>query len=74
MQRIKVLGSGRKHRVGKHRIIAALRNAGSPEVRADGSRIYLGRDTSGRLLEVGVVDADNGDLIVFHALPKEWKR
>jgi hypothetical protein len=74
MQRIRVTQSGRKHRVGKHRIVAAMRHCGIPVIRDDASLIYVGRDTSGRLLEVGAREADNGDLIVFHALPKEWVR
>ncbi|HEY1839928.1 MAG TPA: hypothetical protein VGG53_06815, partial [Mycobacterium sp.] len=63
-----------KHRVSKHRIVAAMRHCGIPVVRNDKSVIYEGRDTSGRLLEVGAIEVDNGDLIVFHALPKEWTR
>jgi hypothetical protein len=74
MQRIRVAKSGRKHRVVKHRIVAAMRHCGVPVIRDDESMIYEGRDTSGRLLEVGAYEADNGDLIVFHVLPKEWVR
>jgi hypothetical protein len=35
---------------------------------------YEGRDTSGRLTGVVAVEADNGDLIITHAMPKEWTR
>lgn len=45
-----------------------------PLVQENGSLYYLGRDTAGRLTEVVAVEADNGDLIITHAMPKEWKR
>lgn len=74
MQRIRLTQRARKHRVSKHRIVAAMRNAGMPVIQNDGSLYYLGRDTSGRLTEVVAVEADNGDFIIIHAMPKEWKR
>jgi hypothetical protein len=74
MQRIRLTRNARKHRVSKHRIVAVMRHSGVPIVQEDGSLYYLGRDTTGRLTEVVVVEADNGDLIVTHAMPKEWKR
>lgn len=74
MQRIRLTRNARKHRVSKHRIVAAMRHAGVPVVQENGSLYYLGRDTSGRLTEVVAVEADNGDFIITHAMPKEWKR
>lgn len=74
MQRIRITRNARKHRVSKHRIVAAMRHSGVPVVQADGSLYYKGRDTSGRLTEVVAVEADNGDLIITHAMPKEWTR
>lgn len=74
MQRIRLTRNARKHRVSKHRIVAAMRHSGVPIVQDDDSLYYLGRDTTGRLTEVVAVEADNGDLIITHAMPKEWKR
>lgn len=74
VQRIRITRNARKHRVSKHRIVAAMRHSGIPVVQEDGSLYYQGRDTSGRLTEVVAVEADNGDLIITHAMPKEWKR
>lgn len=60
--------------MSKHRIVAAMRHCGVPVIQGDGSLYYQGRDTSGRLTEVVAVEADDGDLIITHAMPKEWKR
>ncbi len=51
-----------------------MRHCGVPVIQEDGSLYYQGRDTSGRLTEVVAVEADDGDLIITHAMPKEWKR
>ena len=74
MQRLRKTQSARKHRVGTHRIVAAMRHAQTFELQEDGVVIYTGRDTSGRLLEVGAYENDDLSLTIFHALPKEWKR
>ncbi|MBV8930816.1 MAG: hypothetical protein JO152_16975 [Mycobacteriaceae bacterium] len=74
MQRIRITKNARKHRVSKHRIVAAMRHSGVPVIQEDDSLYYTGRDTSGRLTEVVAIEADNGDLIIIHAMPKEWKR
>ncbi|WP_052636623.1 hypothetical protein [Mycobacterium tuberculosis] len=74
VQRVRVTRNARKHRVSKHRIVAAMRHCGVPVLQEDGSLYYQGRDTSGRLTEVVAVEADDGDLIITHAMPKEWKR
>lgn len=63
-----------RHRVSKHRIVAVMRHCGAPIVQEDDSLYCMGRDTSGRLTEVVRGRADNGDLIVIRAMPKEWKR
>lgn len=74
VQRIKVARSARKHRVSKHRILAAMRHSGVPTIQPDGSLLYVGRDTKGRLTEVLAFVAAEDDqlLIVFHAMPLEW--
>jgi hypothetical protein len=74
MQRIRITLNARKHRVSKHRIIAAMRHCGVPVIQDDDSLYYEGRDTAGRLTEIVAVEADNGDLIITHAMPKEWTR
>ena len=74
MQRIRITLNARKHRVSKHRIIEAMRHCGVPVIQDDDSLYYEGRDTAGRLTEIVAVEADNGDLIITHAMPKEWTR
>jgi hypothetical protein len=74
VQRIRITRNARKHRVSKHRIVAAMRHSGVPVIQEDDSLYYEGRDTSGRLTEVVAVEAEGGDLIITHAMPKEWER
>lgn len=65
MQRVRVTRNARK---------VPIVPIGVPVIQEDGSLYYQGRDTSGRLTEVVAVEADDGDLIITHAMPKEWKR
>jgi hypothetical protein len=74
VQRIRITRNARKHRVSKHRIVAAMRHSGVPVIQENDSLYYKGRDTSGRLTTVIAVDAENGDLIITPAAPKEWER
>ncbi|MEQ0575979.1 hypothetical protein ABLN97_19975, partial [Mycobacterium tuberculosis] len=69
-----VTGNAGNHGWSKHGIVAAMGHCGVPVIQEDGSLYYQGRDTSGRLTEVVAVEADDGDLIITHAMPKEWKR
>lgn len=75
-QRVKVAKSARKHRVSKYRILAAMRHSGVPSILPNNAVLYVGRDTSGRLTEIGAKEADEDPdlLIVFHAMPLEWTR
>lgn len=51
-----------------------MRHSGVPTIQPDGSLLYIGRDTRGRLTEVLAFVATEDDelLIVFHAMPLEW--
>lgn len=63
--------SARRHGVDDSRILHAYRNAFKSIPEAD-MTILVGDDGSGRVLEVGVVRTDDGDLIA-HAMPARQK-
>ncbi|OIN80621.1 hypothetical protein K3U93_09135 [Mycobacterium malmoense] len=76
-QRIILTASARrKHGVNKRNAIAAMRNSGVPEIQPGGSMLYTGRDTTGRLTEIAVIEAveDTAVLVIIHAQPLEWTR
>ncbi|BBZ50575.1 hypothetical protein H7H82_06970 [Mycobacterium heidelbergense] len=66
----------RKHGVNKRNAIAAMRNSGIPEIQPSGSMLYTGRDATGRLTEIAVIEAVEGSavLVIIHAQPMEWTR
>lgn len=51
-----------------------MRHSGVP-IR-NGSILFVGRDTNGRLTEVAVIPAAEDDelLVIIHAMPLEWTR
>jgi hypothetical protein len=73
--RVRVVRSGRKHRVGKAHILAAMVNAGLP-VSVGDQLFFVGVDDRGVELEVIAVPDDSGraDLAVIHAMPTFWRR
>jgi hypothetical protein len=64
--------SARRHRVGRERVrqvIAdpvAIMSGTTPEGRE--VQLYLGDDHTGRALEVGVLDKDDGGRLVIHVM------
>ena len=73
--KIRVVRSGRKHKVGNARIIAALAGAGPPM--QDGNKlVFTGEDHSGVELEIIPVPDSTGraDWAVIHAMPTAWRR
>ena len=70
--------SARKHRVGKARVLAAMRDAGEPErVPASSAGlsdrlVWIGRDERGVELEVIAVERPDG-LLVIHAMPTFYR-
>ncbi|MCV7208395.1 hypothetical protein [Mycolicibacterium canariasense] len=66
----------RKHGVNKRNALAVMRNCSAPVAQESGSVLYTGRDTNGRLTEIGVIDGREGGnvLVIIHALPLEWER
>ena len=62
----RILPSAHRHGVTDSRMLHAYRNAFKTHTRGD-MTILVGDDGSGRLLEVGVARADEGDVIV-HAM------
>ncbi len=76
-QRTRFTKSGRKRHISMHRVRAAMHHGLIIEADEERKSVFFtGRDTSGRLLHVGVFEARESDqiLLVFHALPLEWKR
>lgn len=70
MMSIRVVRSGRRHKVGNQRIIEAMADAGEPTVIGD-QLYYVGTDSRGVELEVIAVSDDRnpGGLAVIHAMP-----
>jgi len=66
-QDVPVLESARRHGVDDDDMRHAYRNAVRVFLQDDETRVYVGPDFAGRLLEVGVVDSDEGPLII-HAM------
>ncbi len=66
----------RRHGVNKTNALAAMRNSGVPTIQENGSILFVGRDTKGRLTEIAVIAAAEDDelLIIIHAMPLEWTR
>jgi hypothetical protein len=71
---IRVVRSGRRHKVGNRRIIEAMANAGKPTVIGDRLH-YVGADSRGVELEVIAVadDRSPGGLAVIHAMPTGYR-
>ena len=72
---IRVVRSGRRHKVGNRRILEAMANAGEPTVIGDQLH-YLGTDSRGVEVEVVAVpdDRNPGGLAVIHAMPVNFRR
>lgn len=66
----------RKHHLNKRNAIATMRNSGMPVIQDNGVMMYRGRDASGRLTRIGVIEAaeDPNTLVIVHAQPLEWSR
>lgn len=67
-----ILPSARRHAVSDDDMLHAWRNAIDAWELDEGLTMLIGPDGSARLLEVGVVDSDDGPLIV-HAQPARRK-
>lgn len=72
---IRVVRSGRRHKVGNGRIIEAMADAGEPMVIGDQLH-YLGTDAHGVELEVVAVPDDRhpGGLATIHAMRTGFRR
>jgi hypothetical protein len=73
--RVRVARSGRKHRIGNARILAAMVDAGDPIVDPDSDQlVFIGRDDRGVELYVIAVpdDRDPLGLTVIHCMPNTW--
>lgn len=73
MARIQFTQAARKHRVaaGRARAVLGAPVAIVPVYRSEDTRVmqlYLGDDDTGRALEVGVIDTDEGDQLVIHVM------
>jgi hypothetical protein len=71
---IRVVRSGRRHKIGNRRILEAMVDAGEPTPAGDQLH-YLGTDARGIELEIIAVhdDRNPGGLAVIHAMPTEFR-
>jgi hypothetical protein len=64
-----IIDSARKHNIADADILHAFRNAMRVFPNPDGMRMVIGGDRTGDLLlEVGVVDSDDGGPVIVHAM------
>lgn len=71
---IRVVPSGRRHKVGNRRIIEAMADAGEPTVIGDQLH-YVGTDAHGVVIEIVAVPDTRkpGGLAVIHAMPASFR-
>ena len=67
-----LLDSARRHGIADDDILHAFRNPIRSELVDDGMTMLIGPSRSAALLEIGVVDSDEGPVIV-HAMPARDK-
>jgi hypothetical protein len=67
-----IVESARKHHIADDDMTHAFDHPIIVEDLDDGFTMFVGADRTGRLLEVGVVDSDDGPIIV-HAMPARAK-
>jgi len=67
-----ILHSARRHGITGDNIAHAWRNPVSSWEMDEGMTMLIGPDRAARLLEVGVVDSDEGPVVV-HAMPARSK-
>lgn len=64
--------SARKHGIYEHDMLHAFNHPVSVDDLDEGVVMFVGADTAGNLLEVGVIDSADGPIIV-HAMPARPK-
>jgi predicted GNAT family acetyltransferase len=69
---MEIADSARKHGIADADMLHAIRNALRAVDQGDRT-LYIGADRNGRLLEVVVLDEDEEDLAVIHAMPLRRK-
>jgi hypothetical protein len=75
MKAVRVTRTARKHKVSVQHILAAMIDAGEPEIAADGALHYVGTDDRGIELHIVAVADDKRDgIAVIHAMPTEFRR
>ena len=62
-----IASSARKHSVHDHDMIHAFKNPMFVDDNDDGFVMFVGADTSGNLLEIGVIESVDGPIII-HAM------
>ncbi len=67
-----IADSARKHGIHDDDMLHAFNNPILVDELDDGFVIFVGADTTGNLLEIGVVDSTDGPIIV-HAMPARPK-
>lgn len=72
---VRIARSGRKHKIGKARILAAMQAAGTPTLVGEDQLLFVGVDDRGVKLEIIAVPDDSGraTLTVIHAMPTLYR-
>lgn len=73
MTRVEILESARKHQVADDDIRHAVANAIRHHDLDDGLVMIVGPDTTGALVEVGLVASDDTGPLIVHAMPAREK-
>lgn len=68
MQETRIAPSARKHGHDDENILHALRNYIDAFGMDDGFTMLVGPDFSGKLLEVGIIEPDDGAIVVVHCM------
>lgn len=60
--------TARRHGISDEAMLHALRFAQADVMQEDDMLVVIGPDHTGRFLEVGVLDADEDDPVIIHAM------
>jgi len=70
---MRILHTAYEHGISDEDMEHAVRQAMAEHSMPDGMTMLLGPDRAGRFLEVGVLDIDEDDPLIIHAMPMRPK-
>lgn len=74
MSQVRIHQTARKHGISDDAMMHALRFALAEVIQTGDLLMVIGPDHTGRLLEVGVLDADDDDPVIIHAMVMSKER